>query len=165
MHFIGENGMLKQVMVAAVLLVSVPAAANTKYQKVISSVQGPVVCNILQVTDGDTFRASCIIWPGTNQKAEFRVRNIDSPELRNSKKNCASAMALAARARDTAKRILVGKTVELEQIETSDFSRFEADVKVDGKSFADLMVEQGMARYSPKGRQLEWCNLDPMRKS
>ena len=108
---------------------------------------------VVRVIDGDTFEIA--------GGAKIRVRNFDTPELRNY--DCAAEKRLAQAARDVARDFLQGQRVTLLIDGQDRYRRLVADVIVHrgGKriDFVDFMVAEGVGAHWNYGKepQPDWC--------
>ncbi|MEM6669590.1 MAG: thermonuclease family protein [Pseudomonadota bacterium] len=118
---------------------------------------GDRIATVTRVIDGDTFEIA--------GGARVRVRNFDTPELRNYE--CADERYLARAARDAARRILKNRKVTLVITDQDRYRRLVADVIVHEGSkrydFVDRMVSGGhgarwLYGYEP---QPTWCGEGP----
>lgn len=109
--------------------------------------------HVVRVIDGDTFEIA--------GGAKIRVRNFDTPELRNY--DCPAEKRLAQVARDVARDLLQGQRVTLLIDGKDRYRRLVADVTVHrgGRriDFVDFMVGQGVGAYWNYGKepQPDWC--------
>ena len=109
---------------------------------------------VLSVTDGDTFRARIPVWEDVDVVTAVRIRGIDTPEIRG-KCPAEKAAALAAKERLTA---LLNGSVQLLHVEPDKFAgRVDADVTVDGKPVAAILIAEGLARPYTGGARQGWC--------
>ena len=122
-----------------------------------------VVTDINRVYDGDTFFIDVPRWPDIIGKdIGIRVAGLDTPEIRSRCKNKeakANEKAMAIVARDYAKELLT-KADRIELINMKRGSRFRivAEVYVDGKNLAELMINKGYGRpYNGKKKRVTWC--------
>jgi endonuclease YncB( thermonuclease family) len=129
-----------------ILFLCLPAHADTP---------GPVPCDVVSVYDGDTFRAACHPWPGHTVRVSIRVNGIDTPEIRS---KCPEEKDGAIAAREYAKQAM-GKRVVIKNITHGKYAkRMLADVFVDGKPLAALLIENGHARPYSGGKRNGWCD-------
>lgn len=111
------------------------------------------VAAVTYVIDGDTFEIA--------GGARVRVRNFDTPELRDY--DCAEERRLARAARDAARRTLSRKRVTLTVAGEDRYGRLVADVTVHegakAYDFAERMMAQGHGARWRFGfePQPEWC--------
>lgn len=109
---------------------------------------------VLSVTDGDTFRARVPVWDNIDVVTAVRIRGIDTPELKG-KCPAEKAMALEAKARLA---VLLNGQVQLLHVEPDKYSgRVDADVSVNGKSVAAVLIAEGLARPYTGGARQGWC--------
>ena len=117
--------------------------------------------------DGDTFKPLISGVPDFISKLNVRVRGVDTPEMRNRKKHRRGRCerALASRAKEFTRQVLSGaRRIDLLNLGWAQYSRIEADVLVDGKDLASMIIQNrfGVAK-NPKSklrtRDKEWCFL------
>lgn len=109
---------------------------------------------VLSVTDGDTFRARIPVWEGVDVVTAVRIRGIDTPEIKG-KCLAEKAAALEAKARLA---VLLNGQVQLFHVEPDKFAgRVDADVAVDGKPVAAILIAEGLARPYTGGARQGWC--------
>jgi len=109
---------------------------------------------VLSVTDGDTFRVRIPVWDNVEVVTAVRIRGIDTPEIKG-KCPAEKAMALEAKARLTA---LLNGPVQLLHVDPDKYAgRVDADVLVDGKSVAAVLIAEGLARPYTGGARQGWC--------
>ena len=109
---------------------------------------------VISITDGDTFKARIPVWDGIEVVTAVRVRGIDTPELKG-KCPAEKAMALEAKARLA---VLLNGPVTLLHVEPDKYSgRVDADVSVNGKSVAAVLIAEGLARPYTGGARQGWC--------
>lgn len=61
--------------------------------------KGPFPFEVLEIIDGDTFRARITIWLGQSVDVKVRLKGVDTPEMRG---KCAAEKQLAQKAKDFA---------------------------------------------------------------
>lgn len=128
-----------------------------------ASVYGPVFVNeVASVYDGDTFRAQINAWPAViGANMPIRILGIDTPELRS---RCADPEAkarerlrgLAARS-FTLEKLSAADTITLHNIVRGSFFRLVAEVRIDGESLGDMLLEAKLAYPYGTG---DWCSAE-----
>ena len=109
---------------------------------------------VLSVTDGDTFRARIPVWDNIDVVTAVRIRGIDTPEIKG-KCPAEKAAALEAKARLA---VLLNGAIIVSEIKPDKYSgRVDADVTVDGKSVAAILIAEGLARPYTGGARQGWC--------
>lgn len=109
--------------------------------------------SVLRVIDGDTF----VIAGGTR----VRVRNFDAPELR--RYECLEERAMARRARQVARTLLLNRVVTLRVADRDRYRRLVADVEIHrGRARVDFVAEMTAAGVGARWRygeeaQPSWC--------
>lgn len=102
---------------------------------------------VTSVYDGDTFRIG---------EERVRVVGLDTPE-RGGRAACDAERFLAAIAQREAEALLMSDSVEIVREPRADrYGRTLARVFVDGRDFADIMVERSLA-VPWAGRRHDWC--------
>lgn len=88
-----------------------------------------------------------------------RIRNIDSPEIRGSS-NCEKDAARTAKKLIEAE-LKRAKRIDLENIGKDKYFRILADVKIDGKDAASLLVKNRLANDYDGGTRVktDWCRF------
>lgn len=122
-----------------------------------ASAETPLVIEkVVRVYDGDTFYANLKdVHPLLGHEIGIRVEGVDTPEIRGSSK-CVKQMAYAAR--DFVKNLFnEAKTIELRNCGRGKYFRIIADVYVDGKNLADLLINAGYAKPYSGGTKSEWA--------
>ncbi|CAB5194780.1 COG1525 Micrococcal nuclease (thermonuclease) homologs [uncultured Caudovirales phage] len=117
---------------------------------------GEFLALVLLVNDGDTFKARVTVWDGIEVVTAVRLRGVDTPELRG---KCASEKAAALAAKERLTSLLASGRVTLSRVEPDKFAgRVDAEVTVDGKAVASVLVAEGLARPYAGGARQSWCN-------
>jgi endonuclease YncB( thermonuclease family) len=103
-----------------------------------------LLCTLISVTDGDTFKAAC------PEPVIVRIANIDAPERKTCPRDAGlSASALAS--------LLIG-TIAVQPLYDDRYGRTVANVTVRGMDVGDAMIDVGAAKpwpHSDTGRALE----------
>lgn len=120
------------------------------------SIPGPVEARVLRVIDGDSFVAEAHVWPGHTVTVSVRIRGIDAPEARS---RCEAEREAAGRARAALEALIAQGPVGMTNIGGGKFyGRVLADVTAhDGRTIADALVEDGLARIYGGGKRGSWC--------
>lgn len=115
-----------------------------------------IVSDITSIYDGDTFRVNISYWPDIiGQKIPVRVNGIDTPEMRG---KCKNEIELARKAKKvTVDMLRNSKKIELRNIKRGKYFRIVADVFVDGKSLAEVLVQKNLAYRYSGGKKKSWC--------
>lgn len=109
---------------------------------------GAVDPAMIRIVDGDTFRIGSV---------RYRVRNLDAPELAP-RAACALEAERGRAAQEEARRLVASaQTADLRTDgQTDRFGRTLATLTLDGRDFAELMIQgQRAARFG--GRARDWC--------
>ena len=116
---------------------------------------GPILCAVLSIYDGDTLTVECEIWPTFTVSTKVRINGIDTPEIRT---RCLSEKARGYDARNRLIEMNNGQVV-LKNVFLGKFAgRVIADVYIDGKSVAQVMIDEGFAREYHGGKRKVWCD-------
>ncbi len=109
-------------------------------------------CRVVHVVDGDTVDLLC---PG-RELTRVRVTGFDAPELFSPGCATEAAQALAAQ---TKLRWTLARAETLEVIPggVDRYGRRLAEIRVDGRRLADIMVESGHGRPYDGGARAGWC--------
>ena len=115
---------------------------------------------VTKVTDGDTIRVEAPwLLPELGDDIAIRILGIDTPE-KGGRAQCEKEAALGAEATAFAQSIIgVGDTVQVNVLQWDKFGgRINADVYVDGASFAQMQIEKGLAVPYDGGTKQSWCD-------
>lgn len=141
---------------AALLLaiaLSAPALADVNHD-------GRYDWPVVGVVDGDTLKVHLPGLPMELQPLKVRVRGIDTPELKG---KCAAEKAAAGKASAFTKRLVDAansrqRPILFSQIDWDKYGgRIDADIAIDGRSLADMLVGAGLARRYDGGKRGGWC--------
>ncbi len=118
------------------------------------AILGPINARVVSVYDGDTLTVDAEPWPGLTARTSVRVDGVDTPEIRG---KCQAEKDMAIRARDFV-RAVVGASVRLTDVRPGKYAgRIIADVWVDGRKLADLLIAEKLGRPYHGGRREGWC--------
>ncbi len=115
---------------------------------------------VVGVIDGDTLKVHLPGLPAELQPVKIRVRGIDTPELHG---KCASEKSAAKKAGAFTRDLVEAATAKNRPIHFSKIDwdkyggRIDADVAIDGRSLADMLVSAGLARRYDGGKRRGWC--------
>lgn len=129
---------------------------NTAISK--NLIYGNVFVNeITSIYDADTFRVNVAHWPALiGERIPVRVNGVDAPEIRA---QCPQEREKALRAKlFTVVTLRAAKQIELRNVKRGKYFRIIADVYVDGKSLATLLIAKKLARPYDGNRRRGWCN-------
>lgn len=113
---------------------------------------GPVLATAIAWYDGDTVKVEAYPWPDVTIKTSVRVDGVDTPELRG---KCQSEKDAARTARSFVRQFT---DLELRNIHHGKYAgRVVAEVWVDGRNIAELIVAEGLGREYHGGRREGWC--------
>jgi len=116
---------------------------------------GTAICDLVSVYDGDTLTCNIKEFPPVaGEKIGVRVYGIDTPELKT--KNAAEK-ALGLQAKEVAENALkTAKVIELRNMRRDKYFRILAEVYVDGKELAEILIEKKLARRYYGGKKEAW---------
>ena len=121
------------------------------------------VSKIVSVYDADTFRRNIDGWEAIiGKNIPIRANGIDTPEIKCSVRKkgedeCKRLKQLARTARRLTENILKSaKVVELRNIKRGKYFRILADVFADGRSLADILIKNGVAKKYDGGKKPVW---------
>jgi len=131
------------------ILISIPLFAKSKTFGTV------VVSKVVRVYDGDTFTVDINSWPEIiGYHISIRVYGIDTPEIKG---KTAYEKAMARKARDLVRDILYhAHKIELRNIRRGKYFRIVAEVYVDGKSLANILLKNGLAKEYYGGHKQSW---------
>lgn len=136
--------------IGALLLMSAVSAHANPYDMVVT-----------KVTDGDTIRVDASSWvlPELGDTIALRIMGIDTPE-KGGRAQCEAEAKLGAEATEFAKSIIAeGDVVQVNVLQWDKFGgRIDADVFVDGKNFAQMQIDRGLAKPYDGGTKTSWCD-------
>ena len=107
--------------------------------------------------DGDTCTFAFPEWPEPFQKISVRIRGLDAPEIRG---KCPKEVTMAMVARNTLRSALAtSEHIELRRFEFGKdrYTRILAEVWVDGRNVAELLIRKSLARPYEGGTRKSWC--------
>ena len=116
---------------------------------------GNTEAKFLKNYDGDTITVNISSFPKiVGDKISIRVNGIDTPEMRGTKGK------LKEKARNAKKLVeslcRKAKKLELRNMKRGKYFRIVADVFVDGKSVADILIKNGLAKPYDGGKKPKW---------
>lgn len=104
---------------------------------------------VAYVIDGDTFRLE--------GGERIRIAGIDAPETQAGQAKCRAEITRGQAATRNARALLHGRTVTIERVGRS-YNRTVANVRLDGRDVAAMLVQRGIAARWPRGRpRPNWC--------
>jgi len=115
------------------------------------------VSEVTSIYDGDTFRVNLKGYPELiGYRIGIRVNGIDTPEMRG---QCAKEKGLARQAKEfTVQQLRSAKVIELRNMKRGKYFRIVADVFVDGKNLAQMLIDNDLAvTYDGGHKAKEWC--------
>ena len=110
----------------------------------------------MSIYDGDTFKIDLAgVHPLFGDDVSVRLFGVDTPEMRGSEDR---VKVLAGKARNLTEQALMGaEKIELKNPQRGKYFRIIADVYVDGKSLAELLMKAGLGKaYDGEGAKPIW---------
>jgi endonuclease YncB( thermonuclease family) len=130
-------------------------------QAQLSVIDGPVDARVDAVIDGDTIRATVYKWPGETEEEVFRIRGLDSPEMRGdcqAEKDLARAAKLYLESIIKENKNMVRLTlIGCNSTEGGGFGRCLANVSVGSVLVSDELIRAGLARPNFGEKRSGWC--------
>ncbi|MBF0392580.1 MAG: thermonuclease family protein [Alphaproteobacteria bacterium] len=117
---------------------------------------GPIVGQVLSITDGDTVRVKAKVWLGLEIETLVRLEGIDTPELKG---RCDDERRRAEAARAFLEHLLPEGRVILREVVWGKYAgRVVARVETPkGEDVATAMIRAGHARPYNGGHRQPWC--------
>jgi len=114
-----------------------------------------IVSKIVNVYDGDTFHADIDGWPDIcGKNIGIRVSGIDTPEMHDKDE---LVKLRAIKAKSYARNILeTANEIKLVNMKRDKYFRINAEVKVDGHDFSQMMLDSGFAKKYDGGTKEEF---------
>lgn len=115
-----------------------------------------IVDEVISIYDADTFRVTIKDWPPLiDERISIRVAGVDAPELRG---KCESEKSGARIAKKVTVELLRNATaIELHNMKRGKYFRIIANVIVDGKDLAAILIKKGLAVPYSGGKRQSWC--------
>jgi len=138
------------ILLSTVLSLSAESLSNKNYGSV-------VVSEVTSIYDGDTFRANIKDYPGLiGYRMGIRINGIDTPEMRG---KCLKEKTLAKEAKQfTVAQLREAKKIDLRNMKRGKYFRIVADVYVDDKNLAQMLIDNNLAVVYDGGRKAkDWC--------
>lgn len=139
--------MKKLLAFAALCLAATPAFAN------------PYDYKVLRVLDGDTVVVEAPWIPvELKQEISIRILGIDTPE-KGGRAQCPKEAKLAEEATAFAKEMIKpGQIVQVNLVQWDKFGgRVNGTIFVNGKDFAQMQIDKGLARPYQGEKKKSWC--------
>ena len=116
---------------------------------------GPFPFELVEVIDGDTFRARVDIWLGQSVTVKVRLKGVDTPEMNG---KCAAEKKLARQAKDFAENWLRKNQVQLVNVHYGTYAgRVLATAQIkNGDSLSAALLAENLAKPY-RGRHAKWC--------
>ena len=116
---------------------------------------GPFPFELVEVIDGDTFRARVDIWLGQSVTVKVRLKGVDTPEMNG---KCAAEKKLARQAKDFTENRLRKNQVQLVNVHYGTYAgRVLATAQIkNGDSLSAALLAENLAKPY-RGRRAKWC--------
>ena len=116
---------------------------------------GPFPFELVEVIDGDTFRARVDIWLGQTVTVKVRLQGVDTPEMNG---KCAAEKKLARQAKAFAENWLKTNQVHLVNVHYGTYAgRVLATAQIkNGDSLSAALLAENLAKPY-RGRRAKWC--------
>ena len=116
---------------------------------------GPFSFEVLQVIDGDTFRARVPIWLDQTVTVKIRLSGVDTPDMKG---KCPAEMARAKLARDFAVTWLQQDDLRLVNVRYGTYAgRVLATAQTaEGVTLSQALLQAELAQPY-RGRRAQWC--------
>jgi endonuclease YncB( thermonuclease family) len=140
--------MVKLVWLFLLLAFMTPAQAK-------EVLDGPFEFELIEVIDGDTFRARVKIWLGQSVTVKVRLKGVDTPEING---KCAAEKKLAQEAKAFAEKWLRENQSRLVRVHYGTYAgRVLATTQNRrGTSLSAALLSEKLARPY-RGRRAKWC--------
>lgn len=117
---------------------------------------GPFDFELVEVIDGDTFRAKVKIWLGQTVTVKVRLKGVDTPEMNG---KCAAEKKLAQQAKKFAADWLATHPAQLVNVHYGTYAgRVLATTRQpDGTTLSTALLSQKLAKPY-RGRKAHWCS-------
>ena len=129
-----------------------PLISTVEAKQVLS---GPFPFELVEVIDGDTFRARVDIWLGQSVTVKVRLKGVDTPEMNG---KCAAEKKLARQAKAFAENWLKKNQVQLVNVHYGTYAgRVLATAQIkNGDSLSAALLSENLAKPY-RGRRAQWC--------
>ena len=116
---------------------------------------GPFAFELVEVIDGDTFRARVDIWLGQSVTVKVRLQGVDTPEMNG---KCAAEKKLARQAKAFAENWLRKNQAQLTNVHYGTYAgRVLATAQIkNGDSLSAALLAENLAKPY-RGRRAKWC--------
>ena len=117
---------------------------------------GPFPFELVEVIDGDTFRARVDIWLGQSVTVRVRLKGVDTPEMEG---KCAAEKKLARQAKAFAENWFKKNQAQLVNVHYGTYAgRVLATAQIkNGESLSAALLAENLAKPY-RGRRAQWCD-------
>ena len=139
-------------VICVLFLSALPLTGAAQAKQVL---KGPFPFELVDVIDGDTFRARVHIWLGQSVTVKVRLKGVDTPEMNG---KCAAEKKLARQAKAFAEKWLKDNQVQLVNVHYGTYAgRVLATAHTDGgTSLSAALLSANLAKPY-RGRRAQWC--------
>ena len=118
--------------------------------------KGPFAFELVEVIDGDTFRAKVKIWLGQTVTVKVRLKGVDTPEMNG---KCAAEKELAQQAKQFAAQWLKNNPAQLVNVHYGTYAGRVLATTIDqgGTSLGAALLSENLAKPY-RGRRATWCS-------
>jgi len=141
---------MKKVMIALYILGLLVFASTA-----IAEQQETMICNLVSVYDGDTFKCNIDgLHPIIGKNISIRLYGADTPEIRG-KSEREKALAIDAK-HYTLNALSNANIIELRNVSRGKYFRIVAEVYYDGHCLSDGLIDAGLAYKYSGGTKKSW---------
>ena len=117
---------------------------------------GPFPLELVEVIDGDTFRARVDIWLGQSVTVRVRLKGVDTPEMEG---KCAAEKKRARQAKAFAENWFKKNQAQLVNVHYGTYAgRVLATAQIkNGESLSAALLAENLAKPY-RGRRAQWCD-------
>ena len=140
------------IVLLAVLVLPIHAQAK-------EILKGPFPFELVEVIDGDTFRARVTVWLGQTVTVKVRLKGVDTPEMNG---KCAAEKKLARQAKAFAENWLAenlaDNRAQLTNVHYGTYAGrvLATTIGASGTSLSTALLSQKLAKPY-RGRKAKWC--------
>ena len=139
-------------VICVLFLSALPLTGAAQAKQVL---KGPFPFELVDVIDGDTFRARVHIWLGQSVTVKVRLKGVDTPEMNG---KCAAEKKLARQAKAFAEKWLKDNQVQLVNVHYGTYAGRVLATTMDkkGATLSAALLSEKLAKPY-RGRKVKWC--------
>ena len=142
---------MKKIIFIIICLITISTSAYGNSQQT----YGDLICSYVRNYDGDTITVNIPnIHPLIGNNINIRINGIDTPELKGTTDRVKEKAIRAKRLVEILCR--KAKLIELRNIKRGKYFRIVADVYIDDRSLADILINNRLAKYYNGGKKPQW---------